>query len=440
MAEHFDQAFAQDAHQTQQRTGKPKTFKCPNCAGSVTVKAVGHSITAVCAYCSSVIDVANDNLRIISVAQQRTRLTLLTIGSKGRLAGVMWEIVGYMEKSDPSIVYRWDEYLLYNPYQGFRFLVQTKGHWTLFKVLKKSLAEPGYSGELKLDGVKYRRFQKGVTKVLYVKGEFYWRIRKDEESYVTDYIAPPYMLSIAKNNEEINLALGEYIEPKAIEKAFVLTSEMPERIGIGANQPGKYNAEYVARTWYSCALAVLLATFIQVMSALTAINTTVYESSFEIDATNKSATLSSEQFQLPKQTNMAISSYTSLNNEWLELELALVNDQGDTIKETKQALEFYSGSDYDGYYWREGDLDKDSLFSAVPEGYYRLLIDTDSGAYYKRQPMTFHVQVKRDVSSWSNYGFTLLLLLLYPGYMTYRHDRIESARWSESDFSDINWQ
>ncbi len=419
--------------------GKPKTFSCPNCGGSVTVKAAGHSISAVCGYCSSMIDVANENFRILSVANERTRTTLLTIGSKGRLAGIMWEVAGYMEKSDETGVYRWDEYLLYNPYQGFRFLVQSKGHWSLFKVLKKSVAQPsGFSGAFKFEGRKYERFQKGVTKVLYVKGEFYWRVRKDEESYVIDYVAPPYMLSVAKNDEEINTALGEYIEPKAVEKAFVLTTRMPERIGVGPNQPGRYHSEYVARVWYTFAVAFILAAFIQIMSALTAHNAVIFESSYEIDAAGKNQTVSTESFYLPRQSNVEISSYAKLDNEWLELDLALIDGKDDTVKESKQALEFYSGMDYDGYYWKEGDSDKDSVFSAVPEGDYRLLIDTDSGAYYKRQPVTFHIQIKRNVSNWSNYGFTLLLLILYPAFVTFRHTQIESARWSESDFSNLN--
>lgn len=419
--------------------GKAKTFKCPNCGGSITVKALGHSISAVCAYCSSVVDVANENLRILSTANERTRPTLLTIGSKGRLAGIFWEIIGYMEKTDESDIYRWDEYLLYNPYQGFRFLVQTNGHWSLFKVLKKSVATSDYTSEIKFDGRLYQCFQKGLTKVAYVKGEFYWRVRKDEESFVTDYVAPPYMLSVAQNDEEINVALGEYIEPKAIENAFVLTYEIPERIGVGPNQAGHYNTEYVAKIWYTFAVALVLATFIQILSAFTAHSTVLLENSFEIESANKNQTVSTEKFNVPRQSNLEISSYARLDNDWLELGLELVNDKDNTVKQTKQALEFYSGFDYDGY-WKEGDLDRDSVFSAVPPGDYRLLIDADWGANYLKKPMAFYIKVKRDVSNWSNYGFTLLLMLIFPAFITVRYYQIESARWSESDFSKFTWQ
>lgn len=415
------------------RTGKPLTFSCPNCAGSVTVKAVGHSISAVCAYCSSVIDIANENFRILSTANERTRPTLLTIGSKGALAGILWEIVGYMEKKDASGYYPWDEYLLYNPYHGFRFLVQSQGHWSLFKILKRSISHPGISGEIKLDGIKYRRFQKGHTKVSYVKGEFYWRVRKGEESYVTDYIAPPFTLSIDQGDSDINAALGEYIEPKKIAKAFVLSKAMPVRHSVGANQPGPFTKDQLGKVWFTAIIAFAIATFIQIASSLAAPKTTVFESRFDIEPENKTQTLSTESFSIPRLSNMMVSSYTHLSNDWLELEYELINSQGESIKETKQALEYYSGYD-EGYYWTEGNSYEDSLFSAVPAGEYRLLIDADSGMFQKNQPVTFNVQVKRGVSSWSNYGFTVLLLILYPCYVTFRYRYFESSRWAESDF------
>ncbi len=420
------------------KAGRAKTFSCPNCGGSVTVKAVGHSISAVCAYCSSVIDIANENFRILSAANERTRTTLLTLGSKGILAGYRWEIVGYMEKTAASGYYPWDEYLLYNPYQGFRFLVQANGHWSLFKVLKRSFANQALTGELKLDGRKYERFQKGSAKVSYVKGEFYWRVRKGEESYVTDYISPPNTLSVDQGDEEINIAVGEYIEAKKIEQAFVLSMPMPKRQGVGINQPGPYSAEQVGRIWFTAIAAFLLATVVQVAGVLASNKSTVFESSFTVEPEAKNQTTVTQSFSLPRRSNLQIESYARLANDWLELDLALVDDANVTTKEAKQAMEFYTGTDYEGYYWSEGNFDTDTLFSAVPPGNYRLLIDADSGLFTKNQPVSFHVEVKRDVSSWSNYGFTLLLILLYPGYVTLRYKYFESARWSESDIVPVN--
>ena len=436
MADSLDNSFSNDLNPHEKPAGKAKTFSCPNCGGSIAVKAVGHSISAVCMYCSSVIDVTNENYRILKTANERTRPTLLTIGSRGRLAGILWEVIGYMEKTDNTGFYRWEEYLLYNPYQGFRFLVQTKGHWSLFKILKKSITELALSREITIDGIKYWRFQNGWTKVAYVKGEFYWRAQEGERSLVTDYVAPPYLLSISHNDQEINAALGEYIEAETIEKAFVLSSRMPYQSGVATNQPNPYPAEKVIRIWLTTAASFLLATLIQIVTAFSAANATVYESRIDIPAAEKNQTFSTESFSLPKQSNLQVATQAWINDDWLELDLALVNEQENTVKEAKQALEYYSGVDYEGYQWSEGEQNTKTLFAAVPKGIYRLLIDADTNVFQTGLPITFYLHVKRDVTNWSNYAITLLLLLIYPGYVTFRYKYIESSRWSESDFEN----
>lgn len=424
--------MAMNSIRPQARAGKPKAFSCPNCGGTVTVKAVGVSINAVCTFCSSVIDVSNDNFQILQTAHTRTKATTLTIGSKGALKGIVWEVIGYMEKTNLTGYYRWEEYLLYNPYHGFRFLLQSKGHWTLFKVQKRAITEADGLGDLKFDGKKYRRFEKTHTKVAYVKGEFYWRARRGEESVVTDYINPPYMVSLTKNNEEINLALGEYIDDKIIGKAFNVNNALPYRNGVAPNQPGRYTWEEVAGVWLTTLAALVLATFIQIISSSSADNATVYNNHFDIPATGKGQTLTTESFSLPKTANLDIESFSPLKDEWLELELNLVNEQDDSVLEGTQAMEFYSGMSYDGYYWAEGDQRTDSLFSAVPKGKYRLLIDADTGAFQKNSPTGFNITIKRDVSSWSNYWLTLLLLLIYPCYVAGRYKYTEFMRWSDS--------
>ncbi len=418
------------------RKGKPKTFSCPNCAGSVTIHAVGHSVSAICAYCSSVIDVSNENLKILQTAHTRIRPTLLTLGKKGVLKGIHWEIIGYMEKSNLTGYFRWDEYLLYNPYHGFRFLMQNNGHWTLFKVLKKAINETGDSSEIKLDGKKYKRFEQTHTKVAYVKGEFYWRARTDEESVVTDYIAPPYMLSISQNDEEINIALGEYIDAKTIETAFALTETMPHRSGIAPNQLGRFTWDEVANLWFTAIIGIMLAFVIQLITSASADNATVYSTHFDITPAEKSQTLSTESFTLPKKSNLLITSNSPLKDEWLELNLALVNEQDDTVLEATQAIEFYTGMDYDGY-WSEGNQATDSLFSAVPKGKYKLLIDADSGAFPKNNTVTFNISIKRDVSSWSNFWLTFLMLLIYPIIAACWYRYTEYRRWSDSIVYEI---
>lgn len=440
--------------------GRAKSFKCPACGGIVTIRAVGHSINAVCSHCSSVVDVANDNYRIVEKAHKLTRHTLLEIGTKGVLFGVTWEVVGYVEKDDGSAAYRWDEYLLYNPYHGFRFLMQARGHWNFFEVIKRDVSGVVLENDVRLDERPYTIFYRGEAVVQYVKGEFYWKVKKGDRARVVDYIAPPYMLSAEISDDELTLAQGVYLQPSEVKEAFKLTAAMPYPVGVAANQPSRFR-ERISGIWSIALLGLLAATLIQAATSITADNAHVYSTQSRIYAENSSPDLaadgcgetgsglpdcdkaagygrnkmfSSLSFVLPKGSNVFIESYSPVQNDWVELNLSLVNEQTNTAYSLSHGIEYYFGYDADGY-WSEGNQRMDSFISAVPSGTYRLLVEADSGAFQKSGAIDFALNVTRDVPAWGNYWITLLLLFVYPIYAGIRHMSFENKRWSESDYA-----
>src|ERR1700729_3895588 len=99
-----------------------RVLTCPSCGGSVKIRASGISITAICGSCGSVLDVSNSDVRLLAEAQSRTREPPVPLGSRGTLVGALWEVVGYQNRSNTVEGWTWDEYLLFNPYLGFRFL------------------------------------------------------------------------------------------------------------------------------------------------------------------------------------------------------------------------------------------------------------------------------------------------------------------------------
>lgn len=419
--------FSSDVNAT---IGKPKSFNCPSCAGTVTIKAAGTTITAVCSYCSSVIDVANENYSIVSRAYLAIAPTLLEIGTRGRLSGVDWEVIGYMERTDKSGDFRWDEYLLYNPYYGFRFLVQSTGHWTFVRVLKRDIAGAGAETDLVVDDQRFRIFLLETAVVSYVKGEFYWRVKRGERSSVADYIAPPYLLSVEKNEDEINISLGEYIQPEVIKEAFQIADDMPYQMGVGANQPNPYQGKLGA-IW-SVAFAAFAAIFyIQLVTLISADNAEVFKQRFTLPAYHR--TFSPYSLEIPKDGNVFIKSYAPVNNSWVELNLSLVNEQTNDEYEVHQSIEYYYGSE-DGENWSEGKQYAESFISSVPAGIYRLLIDGDGSN------VELLIGIRHDVPRWSNFFFTLFLLLIYPIYALLRHHNFESQRWSESDFAPVAYR
>jgi hypothetical protein len=198
-----------------------RAFQCPGCGGPIELRAVGISVTAVCRQCSSVIDTANPDLRVIQTARQAAVSTDIEIGSRGELYGVLWEVIGYARKSVKGTIYGWDEYLLFNPWQGFRFLSQLDGHWTFFKRVNAAIDRIGRRNSLTYNDKTYSVFNKDYVIVDSVQGEFYWRVKAGDESYAADYIHPPYMLSSEETNDEVNISLGVYVEKAVLRKAFL---------------------------------------------------------------------------------------------------------------------------------------------------------------------------------------------------------------------------
>ena len=415
-------------------SGKPQTFACPSCGGIVTIKAVGITISAICAYCSSIIDVKNKNYQIIKTANEKIRKTLLELGIRGKLFGVEWEVIGYTIKKDSEYTdYRWEEYLLYNPYYGFRFLVQANGHWNFIKVLKADIPGAGSANEVWLNGKKYELFLKGSAVVEYVKGEFYWRVKKGDRADVADYIAPPSLLSTEGNDEEITVSLGEYLMPEDVVAAFKPDQAMPDRTGVASNQPAPCQGAFL-NLWIIAGVFIALAYMIQAFTINTSDNADVYSSQLQVDSTDRDKTLSTPSFSIPKKSNVLIQSGSPLDNDWLELHLSLVNEQTNKEYAIVQAMEYYHGQDSEGS-WSEGSPWADSYISSVPEGNYRLLIDADAGAYFKRGPAKFSLRIKRDVPAGSNYWITLLMILIYPGIITLFRWIFENKRWAESDYA-----
>ena len=404
-----------------------KSFSCPACGGTVKIHAAGHSISAVCEHCSSVIDTANDNFKLIKKEHEASRPTDIPIGAKGVLDGVKWEVIGYVEKRDKSSMSYWDEYLLFNPYFGFRFLLQADGHWSLARVFKRYLAQAGSASEMELDGEKFSVYCRGQSTVEYVKGEFYWRVRKGDSEEYTDYIAPPKMLSVEKIKQEINESLAEYVAIEAIEKAFGVELDQPN--GVAANQPPPFFGT-LARIWKIAGWAIFLALVLQLsMDGGTLVNT----SSFHLAQGDGDKNFSTPVFSLQKRSSLWVTTSLDVSNNWAELDLSLVNEDTNNAYDARQVIESYSGYE-DGEYWNEGGRMAESVYAAVPAGNYRLIIDPSIGQL-DLAGMYMSVEIKSNRAVWGNFWIIVLFILVFPVFAALYRWNFESKRWQNSDYA-----
>lgn len=415
------------------RPGKPTLFDCPACGGAIKLNAVGHSVSAVCLHCGSLVDTTNKNLRLLQRAQEKLRPCVLPLGARGTLAGKKWQVIGWIEKQDTAHLSKWDEFLLFNPYYGFRFLVHADGHWSLLSVIKQDMATPAGLRSLEFERRRYVLFQDGNTIVTYAAGEFYWRVKRGEKSSVQDFIAPPFLLSIERREDEINIAQGEYLEPKMVAAAFGLGDRLPERRGVAPNQPSPYAASLraiIKPSLYFIGAAVI----VQVGALILAENRMLVEKQIVTRPTDRDKTVVIPALQLSNQlADVVVETRSALDNQWMEVDFQLVNEKTNQNYVFRNAMEYYSG--YAGGAWSEGSKHTDTVLPMVPGGQYTLIADVDSSPLTPDQGIAWTMRVRRDVALWANFWTALSLWALAPLYLTIRYFGFEKKRWSQSDYA-----
>ena len=411
--------------------GSLQTFSCPNCGGSINIRAAGISISAVCQNCKSVVDISNENLRVIQQATKKTMKSDIPIGARAILFHDEWEVIGYMVRSDKTQAYTWREYLLFNPYQGFRYLVESDGHWNFVKMLRQIPEEENKSKQALFDGKKYRLYVSDQAIVQYVMGEFYWRVEIGERSKTVDYIAPPHMLSKENAPGDIIWSQALYIPYATIVEAFKLPS-LPRPRGVAPNQPGPYDGKLGSiLKMFGMFVAALFV--IQLFLSVWCANKVIYDRQVKAPASYRGQLLLSEPLTLTGGTsNVELWARSPVSNNWVELDATLVNDATQETEDATIPIEYYSGYDSDGS-WSEGGQTSDVMFSAVPDGNYTLQIEPDAGAFSSGQPVDLEIKLTRDKALWSNFWLAIGLLMAYPLWAMIRHWQFENRRWSNSD-------
>ncbi len=409
-------------------------FKCPDCGGPGSLRTPGLTASVVCSYCSSVIDTTNQQFALLQKAEEKTRIKpLIPVGKKGRFGDTEWENIGFMRRTDDSGQYSWDEYLLFNPYGGFRWLTTYNGHWNFVEMLRTRPSAAAAGPTLKWNDREYRKFLVGKGRVSYVLGEFYWRVKVGETVDLVDYIAPPEILSSEGYETEVTWSLGKYLEPGEVASAFVLGDEVPPTVGVAPNQPNPYLQQSTIMKFAFLAFAIFL-TVLQCYFVITAPDKEVFRESFTFRHDERTKAFVTRPFELTGgQGNLSVELHADVQNDWMEASIDLVDEKTNKTIAFSQGAERYSGVD-GGESWTEGSQDSRYLLNAVPGGLYHLLVQPAADPL-KPGEKTFTLALRRGVVTWSDFFLGLGLLLIYPLCTWCRKNKFEASRWMESDLS-----
>jgi len=419
---------------------KPKAISCPNCGGPVELRGFANTLSVVCPSCHSILDTSTPAVRILQQVQIAERIQpTIPLGSRGTFENTPYEAIGYQirdtlgDEGDG-----WSEYVLFNPYKGFRYLAEYKGHWSYIRA-QTAFAQPatkiGTRRQMALLGRVYKAFDSATAVTSYVLGEFPWRVKVGERVRVEDYIAPPHVLSGEITSNEAVWSVGEYYTGAQIWQAFKLPGAAPAASGIYLNQPSPYTGR-VGSAWNLCLLFLVALAAMAFFFAVRAQDKQVFDHSYSfVPGSTGEASFVTDYFDVTgKTSNVQVKIDTDLDNSWIYLNLALINADTGQAFDFGREVSYYHGVDSDGS-WSEGSTHSSVKVPGVPPGRYYLRVEPENdGTNSSRLPIRYDLELRRDVPTWSWYWIAAVLILIPPIFTTVRSASFETARWRESDF------
>jgi len=408
-----------------------QALQCPNCGGTVQLRGYAQTVNAVCEHCLAVLDTSTPALRILQEAQTRERVQpQIPLGTRGRFDGTVYEVIGFQIRTITveETEYSWREYLLLNPYQGYRYLTEYDYHWNFVRTVQ-ALPQPAGGlnrPRMSFNGRTFTRFQTATARTAYVLGEFPWQVRVGETVQVSDYVAPPEMLSSEETANETVWSHGLYLQPKEIWQALGLAGSPAPTFGVYENQPSPYVGK-IGSVWKTF---VLLSVFLAAIAAglgLAAHKTPIFEQRYSYSSlSHDPAAFVTSDFQVRgRPENLDIRVEAESNSDPTVFAVSLI------AEDSGQAWDF--GSEVGG----DSPHSTDFRVARVAPGNYYLRVEpsfdpedipSDRGA-----GVSYRILVLEGGISWWPFLIAFFLLLIPPILTTQRSVAFESARWQEAD-------
>ncbi len=421
---------------TRDRTSRAETrqLSCTACGAPLEIRAPKVTERVACGYCGSVLDASHPGLEIIQKFEKKVRYRpIIPLGQRGQIRGEKMECIGLQRRrvTVEGVNYEWSEYLLWNPYKGFRFLAECNGHWNY---IKRTHVTPttslGSDGREEVQFLKktYKHFQTARATTSFVVGEFNWQVKVGDTATCSDFVHPPYILSREHAQKEMTWSIGEYISPEKIWKAFKLPGNPREGMGVAPTQTWEHEEKYRARTtlWVFVTAALVVT---QILFSMFCSNKQVHTERFTVSATDTEKSRVTKMFEVKGRTsNLEVDLDADVNNNWTFISMALINDKTDTALDFAREISYYHGSDSDGS-WTEGGRSDYVMLPSVPPGTYYLRMEPQAGRF----PVTWDLEIRRDVPLWRFLFMALFLACVPPLWLMYRRRSFEYQRWLESD-------
>lgn len=435
--------------------GPVRKLDCPACGGALTIRAAGYTTTLACQYCGSVLDVTTPEASVIAQYHEAAASLAIPLGTRGTIDGTEWDVVGWQARDGGGE--SWEEFLLFNPYAGYRWLVLYEGDWTFGRTLADAPVMVGGDRA----GWRGRRYvaedpPSSVTTTRVV-GEFYWRAKAGETVEATTFINGDDQLSFERSADEANWTWlsplpaaqvygafgggesgGGGDAPRPRPGSFGRKQFRPESAADAArlaamSAPGEAEPRDMSVLGSMWGMATVAAILLLIVTGLLSMRGTPATGSLAVvvDGPEKTVTIGPIVVGRTSAPVSIDASADTFSNKWIDLDYTLVERTTKRSIEAGGTAEFYEGDDSDGH-WTEGDRAPRTLIAQVPKGTYDLVIDASAhtwqqGAASLSAPVsnpwamasadtiTVAFSAAPGGMLWGNYITILVLLFVPPG-------------------------
>jgi hypothetical protein len=420
-----------------------RALTCTQCGGALSLRAAGYTVSLVCEHCGATLDTTDPQLRIIAGATKAIHRPLIPLGTRGIVRGETWEVVGYLERSDGEG--DWAEYLLFNPYRGYGWLIDD-GRRFSYGFLLDSLPEK-YGSQLVIDQGKGLDLYSGPysAKVRFVVGEFYWRVAVGERVSVTDYIRPGTIVSCEENDSERTWSRMDMLDWGEAERAFGIDPRRPDTSNPSPHEPSPWRDRFME----SGIIAAVAAVTLLIIAVMGSGSTRVVgvDAVVGLDGATKTVVIPGVDISGHSNALTISAQSEQLDNSWIDLDYSLVDKRTQKSFDAYGLAEHYTGRDSDGP-WSEGNSRPRVTLSSIPPGSYDLVVELSAHRWIPNAPAEYYssrsvdanptpipvtIAVDRGGTFGGNVLLALVLILIWPGLAFWRHYSFEKRRNGSSD-------
>jgi hypothetical protein len=422
---------------------------CPGCGGALPLNAPASAERVVCRYCGMQSDVTRGALVALRKVAPPAVAPAIPLGARGVVRGAELTCIGFLVRGTTvdDERYTWREYLLLTAQGAFVWLLEEDGEWQLIVPVEVGDVRRVSDRACVLGGVTYTlpedEAEANVAEVESVLGEFYWKIEVGERVRVRSFAGPRNTkLEEERTEGEVTMSLSSPIPTREVRAAFGLDhAGAPAAEGSRA-APAARGRSAGALFWLFAYVALAV---VSAVGCLRAKDERVFdqrvtpraEGPAAVTPSSASGSTSpggstsartpapaaagqpaqregsfvSDPFEVKADgKDLVLTIESTVDNDWLGLDVALVHDESGQVWEDSKELSYYRGVE-DGESWSEGSRTASIDYARMPAGHYVVRLEATNEA--SKAPPVLQVRLDSDTPpvGWTAIAFGALTVL-----------------------------